>query len=693
MALPGSIGKLFVEVHADSSEVPGEIERDLGRIADDADGELDKTGKKFGDKVSDSMVTRIKKRGKDFAKAIGDSTKNVVIQVRSRVNFDRMRDTVRRIFRRDVGRSITEEVDDALSRAGRRGGIFSNISQGIADAIGSGFNVSGRSPLIAVLLPALLALVGVIVAAIQAANALVAVLIVLPSILASVAAQVGVTILAFQGIGDAVKFAFAAKNAKELRQAIKDLTPAAQIFVLSLLPLKKFFSDLQNIVQQNFFKSFGNTISLVFKALGPTFFSGMARLAKDMGGFFRELGLFFASPTFVKFVKEIFPATGKWMQKFGPALVTFLKGLFDMANAAMPFLNQLGDMVAGFLTLLGLEWTRFAKSPEFQEWLDDMADTLREVFGLLSETFNFLMVFLAQLNRAGGQNIITALSEALSELSFFLASPVGRKAMEALVDLSIAGIKSFAGLIIVLLSVMAAFEVIGEWILNTGGPAIIRLFKIIGAALQDFSNFLAAWIGRILGWIWSFLTGLGRAVGGFFIRLWQDLVRFFDNITKRGNNLVSYIRGIPGKIMAAIGNLGTLLINSGRALINGLINGVRQRLGTLFDILLDAARRIGNIFGLSPAKEGALSGRGYMLYRGQHMMQDLVKGIQMEIPNLRQASLNATSNIVFGPNSIQMQFTGPTPDQQQARTTGSAMGMAAANMIAARNTRLAVRTL
>jgi hypothetical protein len=33
------------------------------------------------------------------------------------------------------------------------------------------------------------------------------------------------------------------------------------------------------------------------------------------------------------------------------------------------------------------------------------------------------------------------------------------------------------------------------------------------------------------------------------------------------------------------------------------------------------------------------------------------------------------------------------PDQNQARMAGSAMGQAAANMIAARNTRLAVRTL
>jgi hypothetical protein len=240
---------------------------------------------------------------------------------------------------------------------------------------------------------------------------------------------------------------------------------------------------------------------------------------------------------------------------------------------------------------------------------------------------------------------------------------------------------------------MAAAEVFGEWVVNTAGPAILRFFKVVLQGAVDVSTFVGVWIQRILGAIWGFIVGVGRGVRAF----WDDITgatrRFIGNAQTHSQNFINFMKAIPGKIRGAIGNLGELLVNSGRALINGLINGVKQRLGALFDILLDAARRIGGIFGLSPAKEGALSGRGYMLYRGQHLMQDFIKGMDMEMPNLRQASLNATSNIVFGPNSIQMQFTGPTPDPQQARTTGSAMGMAAANMIAARNTRLAVRTL
>jgi L-lactate permease len=75
------------------------------------------------------------------------------------------------------------------------------------------------------------------------------------------------------------------------------------------------------------------------------------------------------------------------------------------------------------------------------------------------------------------------------------------------------------------------------------------------------------------------------------------------------------------------------------------------------------------------------------------MIQDLIDGIRSEVPDLRKVTMNAVSNIVFGSNSVQVNVAGGIPDQNQARTAGNAMGAAAANMIASRNTRLAVRTL
>lgn len=40
------------------------------------------------------------------------------------------------------------------------------------------------------------------------------------------------------------------------------------------------------------------------------------------------------------------------------------------------------------------------------------------------------------------------------------------------------------------------------------------------------------------------------------------------------NNVVSFIRTVPGKISSALGNLGSLLYNAGKNLMQGLLNGI-----------------------------------------------------------------------------------------------------------------------
>ncbi|HEY6073702.1 MAG TPA: hypothetical protein VIV15_09980 [Anaerolineales bacterium] len=668
MARGDSIGDAWIDVHANTDKFPRELEHDLDHIADDADAALQRTGKDFGDKITDSTSSQIRRRGgKEFGRAVEDATRRTRVSFLGLFGFTGLRNAFRRRFRRDVGRSITEEIGDAIDRAASSGGIFNKLTTAVSDAVGAGFNVSGKSPLIALLIPVFLALGGVIAAALQAVNALVALLVTLPTLLASIGAQVGVLVIAFHGMGTAIQGAFAAKNAKELNEAIKNLTPSAQAFVKSLLPLRDLFRTIQRVVQENFFKALGPIIPMLQKALGPTLIHGFATVATAMGKLFNQLAKFFASPTFVTFVKTVFPATTRWLQRFGPALVDLLTGMINMANAALPFLLDVGNQVAGFLTLLGLEWSRFARDPAFKQWLADMSETVTALFGLLSGAFQFLMAFLDQLNKAGGNQVIDKLTEALQMLAGFLETETGQQAMRGLVNLVIFGIESFTGLLIAILAVVAALQAFFTWFSGSFGPGVIRVFRAIGDTFAGIVGFVQVWVARILIWL--------------------------DKWFVKGRDILSFFRSIPGRLLDAFRGAGTLLLNAGRNLIEGLMNGIRQKFQPLTNLIHSIVNVIGRFLPGSPAKEGPLAGSGYSLLRGQRMMQDFIKGIEMETPNLRNATTNATSNIVFGRDSIQMTFQGPIPDQSQARTVGSAMGLSAANIIATRNTRLAVRSL
>ena len=552
--------------------------------------------------------------------------------------------------------------------------------------------MSGRSPLIAILLPALAALVGVILAAVQAVNALIAVLFIVPGLLAAIGLQVGVIAIAFQGVGTAVQGAFAAKNAKELRLALKPLSLSARSFVRELLPLRDLFKEIGRRTQESFFIRLAGAMTNLRRAIGPSLVKGFEQVAGAAGVFARAFIDLLASPVFVKFFNTLVPTTVRWLNALGVSLFGkrgFITALLEMATALMPFMEKFGEIILRNLdTLSGLIF-RLASNPATQQWLDRMAATLQLVFDLLFNVGEFLFFFMSELDKAGGAELISTLSVALLQIATLLASPAGQKGMEGLVNLGIIGIKVFAGLIEAVFLTLAAFQVLAEWLKDTAIPAIIADIKTLGSAIVAGATFLGVWIERIISAIGRFFVAVDRV--GTSMR--TSFINFVKTVLLWIIRLLQDVGKIPGQIGAKLGSLGSLLINAGRSLIQGLINGIRQKMGELFDLIGNIAGRIGGFFGSSPATEGPLSGQGWTKIRGQHMMQDLIEGIRAEIPELRDATMTATSNIVFGPNAVQVNVAGESPDTNRARAAGSAMGLSAANMIAARNTRLAVRTL
>lgn len=653
-----SLGDAFISVHADTDPFHRELDDGLSKSAKDAEKTLDKSGKDMGDTMADAMTVELGKHGRDFGKSIEDSIGRETVTVRPRVRYN-VRDSrgrFTRSFGSGIGDEIVDEIGDALAKASGPGGPFSKIGQAMADAIGAGFNISGRSPLIALLIPALAAILGLILAAVQAANALVAILGTAPSVIAGIGLSVATVMFAIDGINKAMSKAFEATNAQELEDAVQGLTPAAQSFVKSMYPFRTMLDDLKRIAQENLFKSFGDQLAKTLGVLRPLLGPGFARLASALGTFFGQLAEFFRSPIFVKFVRDIFPSTARWLGRFGPAFVTLLEGLIAVADASLPFLEKVGGLLSGNLEGLGYFLKQVVNTPGFKKWLDDMLKTIDSLFTLFASVIDFLAVFMDTLNKAGGQKVIDELVKALFILSAFLQSEAGQKAMEGMINLAIIGIAVFTGLIMVVLSIIAIVEAMSE--------AIAAFFS---------------WLTGVLGDFFDWVSGL-----------WSNL----EKITKeRTKGMVNAIKNIPTQIKNFFINAKNLLIDAGRNIIQGLINGIKSQLHNLWMAMKNAMGIVGDFLPGSPAKEGPLSGSGYSRNRGQRMMQDFISGLMSEAPALRNASAEATSNVVFNPGAIRMEFNGATPSQAQARSLGTTVGTTAAGIIAQRNTRLAVRAL
>lgn len=678
MTLPaGADGEAWIEVHADTDRVEPEIERGVRRAAEGAEGDLKKTGEGIGDALADGVSTDLESHGRDFQEAIERSTKGRVIKTK----FG-WRDTASGRFVRKIGDDIEGEVERAFKRVGRDGGPLSSFGQAIADAIGAGFNVSGKSPLIGILTVVIAAVIGLVLAAIQAVGALVAVLGTIPALIAAIGLQVAVVMIAFDGVGKAIQGAFDAKNAKELQEAIKGLTPAAQEFVKGILPAKQLFSDIKKIVQENFFLGLGDSVAKLIAVLGPLLRNNFGPLAAQMGKLFASLADFFASPQFVKFVEEVFPATIGFLARFGPAFVTFLQGLINVATVSMPFLTRIGEIISATFETVGYWLDSVTHNSDFLGWLRDMDDTLVSLQGLFFSVLNFFKTLFETVNEAGGVDAIDALTKAFNQLSFVLSSEVGKEGMKALIDFGVLGIQALFGIIEVILLVLASLRAFGLFITEE----FPKYFMVGLSLLGDFFVWLGEQIVKIFDWVVDKVTDAAAWVI-------EQILKFYRLGKLHITNFLADIAALPGKILAALANFGSLLFNKGKALLEGLIAGIRSKFGELANIGSTIAGIIVSHLPGSPAEEGPLSGKGYALYRGQRMVHDFARGMKMEAPQLRETSSDMAQNIVFGPNSIRVGFEGVVPTPDQARITGSAAGQGILGQLAARNTRLAIRTL
>lgn len=700
-----SLGDAWVDVHARTEPFDGELSDGLNKELKEADDVADKGGKEIGKTLTDSIEKEAGKHGKEIGKTVTKSVEEAIeketLDFKPDLRYNRRGKNGR--FVKRVVDDIERDVASAFaSSAG--GGFFNFIQRGIADAVGAGFNISGQSPLIGLLIPAVGALIGLVVGAVQAVNSLVAVIASIPALIGAIGLQVGVLLLAFKGVGTAIQGAFAATNAKELKEALQGLTPPAQQFVKSLLPLKGLIETLQKEAQTGFFKQLTDVIPKIQASLQGPLQVAFTQISSALGGLFREVGLFFASPSMKQFVQDLIPSVVNFLETFGPNFVDFIRGLIEFANTTIPFLDKIGELLGGQLGHFG-EWlSRMANDPATKKWLDDMYTTFVSVVTLVEELITFVGVLLAQLNAAGGQEVLDEIVKDVTMITDLLGSDFGQKAMEGLVHIVILALQVTTGLILAFVLLLGLFEITAEFIKHALIPAIAdaavwiwNLIVTVGKAIADFFVTIATWV-------WNLIVTVGSAIGGFFVGLWnffadlRDKIKaFFERVWESLNNgrgkLLLLVTELPGKVKDALGNLGSLLLNAGKNLVQGLINGIRSMFSSLWNTGKDMIGFITAWLPGSPAEVGPLSGKGYVKLRGQRMVQDFAAGIQAEMPTLNSTSSDMVNNIVFGSNSIRVGFEGVVPTTQQAQTTGTGVANGIMGGLMARNVRLAVRTI
>ncbi|WP_046495082.1 phage tail protein [Streptomyces odonnellii] len=196
-------------------------------------------------------------------------------------------------------------------------------------------------------------------------------------------------------------------------------------------------------------------------------------------------------------------------------------------------------------------------------------------------------------------------------------------------------------------AVVWAATMAAQWLVAMGpvGWVIAAVVGLVAIIVLNWDRIKRA-TGAAWDWVWGKIKSVGAALLGYitslplvslFLRHWD---RIRTGTASRVVGLISYVRSLPGRIKAAIGNLGGLLTGVGRSIIQGLINGVTGMIGAL-------KSKFSSITSMIPDWKGPMAVDLKLLGpSGQALMSGLMGGIDQQVPALQRQLRGITSGIV-----------------------------------------------
>ncbi|MER5262246.1 hypothetical protein ABTZ99_09225 [Actinosynnema sp. NPDC002837] len=163
-------------------------------------------------------------------------------------------------------------------------------------------------------------------------------------------------------------------------------------------------------------------------------------------------------------------------------------------------------------------------------------------------------------------------------------------------------------------------------------PIFARIVDTVSGALRAIQGVLDLAMGVITGdWsrAWS---GVRDIVSG----AWQAIRSGVDLAT---GGLISFVAGIPGRLLGALGDLGSLLVEAGKNLIRGLLRGIESMINSLRDKLAQVTNLLPSWKGPPERDRVLLRGNGRLIMRG------LLSGLEAEEPAVRAYLSDLTARI------------------------------------------------
>jgi phage-related protein len=470
---------------------------------------------------------------------------------------------------------------------------------------------------------------GIAAGAVGAAGALAAVPLAIVGLGVMAAAQTKQVQSAFSGLKDHVT-----KTMSSLAQ------PMVKPLVAAAGQIKGIFDDLAPQLGQ------------LFKAAAPM----IKPLVAGIGGLVN--GLVKGFVPVMEAAGPLVESLGALFTTLGDGLAGFFNGLVGGIGAAAGVFDGLGTVIGTILPVLGMLMGQILRvaGPILGKLLaglgpviQQLGDALMPVIAALGPVLDALVdAFLA---------LLTAVLPILPVLAQLIVAllPALTPILLALVPLFGALGEVIAALIPILMPIIQLVAFLATALGN--GLALI-ITSVLVPAVQAIAALLRGDFGGALEFAKTALSGAATFVKLIFVKLPGELLsalaplggmlwdmtkaagmRMVNAAKAKGVEFVAYIKTLPSKAKAALGSIGSVLLNAGKQLIAGFIRGITSQFGAVRSKLSSLTSSLPDWKGPAPLDKKILAPAGRMVIGG------FMSGIDKQTPLLKRQLNGLTSDL------------------------------------------------
>ncbi|MFJ8761076.1 hypothetical protein [Streptomyces cyaneofuscatus] len=202
-------------------------------------------------------------------------------------------------------------------------------------------------------------------------------------------------------------------------------------------------------------------------------------------------------------------------------------------------------------------------------------------------------------------------------------------------------------------ALMQGARMAAAWVLAMG-PVGWVIAAIVGLGILIWKNWdkIIAWTTKAWDSVWGKIKSIGGAIIGFFIK-WS-LVGIFlrhwdsirDGVVTKGGQLVTWVKGLPGRIASGIGSLNSLLYDKGINVAQGLWNGIQGMSGWIKSRIMGWAKSA--IPGPIAKALGIHSPSRVTKAQGRWIARGLIDGLLGSSKQIRAAAAKAAEMVTDG---------------------------------------------